>query len=180
MYQSLFRYVAALLMCGAGLLAPLAQAAHPAAPLAEIAVAAGSWQGKLLYNDYASPGKMVTLPTRLHVALSQPDTLVLYFIYDDGPGKIVYGYDQLQFDLKAGLVNWRSGDDGTASQRYQITAVQRQSGSTQFTLSRQADALQIQYLLTIAASSIVMEKTEITAASPAVFRHRYEFSRQIP
>lgn len=180
MHQPLFRRLAALLLCSACFLLPPAQAAHPAAPLAEIAVAAGSWQGKLLYNDYASPGNMVTLPTALHVSLSQPDTLVLYFIYDDGPGKIVYGYDQMQFDLKAGLVNWRSGDDGTASQRYQITAVQRQPSGTQFTLSRQADALQIRYLLTIAASSIVMEKTEVAAASRAVFRHRYEFSRQMP
>lgn len=180
MHQPLFRRLAALLLCSACFLLPPAQAAHPAAPLAEIAVAAGSWQGKLLYNDYASPGNMVTLPTALHVSLSQPDTLVLYFIYDDGPGKIVYGYDQMQFDLKAGLVNWRSGDDGTATQSYQITAVQRQSGGTQFTLSRQADSLQIQYVLTIAASSIVMEKTEIAPASPAVFRHRYEFSRQMP
>ena len=180
MHQPFFRHFAALFMCGACFLLPQAQAAHPPAPLAEIAVAAGSWQGKLLYNDYASPGNMVTLPTALHVALSQPDTLVLYFIYDDGPGKIVYGYDQMQFDLKAGLVHWRSGDDGTASQRYQITAVQRNAAGTQFSLSRQADSMLIQYQLTISASSIVMEKTEVAAASPAVFRHRYEFSRQKP
>jgi hypothetical protein len=180
MYQSFFRHLAALLVCGTCFLPPQAKAAHPPAPLTEIAVAAGSWQGKLLYNDYASPGNMVTLPTRLHVALSQPDTLVLYFIYDDGPGKIVYGYDQMQFDLKAGLVNWRSGDNATATQSYQITAVQRNAAGTHFSLSRQADALKIQYQLTIAASSIVMEKTEVAPASAAVFRHRYEFSRQIP
>lgn len=180
MHQPLFRRLAALLLCSACFLLQPAQAAHPAAPLAEIAVAAGSWQGKLLYNDYASPGNMVTLPTVLHVSLSQPDTLVLYFIYDDGPGKIVYGYDQMQFDLKAGLVNWRSGDNATDTQRYTISGVQRNAAGTQFSLSRQADSMLIQYQLTISASSIVMEKTEVAAASPAVFRHRYEFSRQKP
>jgi hypothetical protein len=43
-----------------------------------LAPAIGSWRGTLTYADYQSPGKVVTLPTRLVVTLAGPVELSLY------------------------------------------------------------------------------------------------------
>ena len=180
MYQPLFRHLAALLLCGACFLPSQTQAAHPPAPLTEIAVAAGSWQGKLLYNDYSSPGKMVTLPTQLHVALSNPNTLVLYFIYDDGLGKTVYGYEQIHIDQTGKRLQWQSSGDNNKTTDYQLTGVSQDAKGSHFTFSRPEQAMTIHYQMTISPTRFSLEKSEFTGTTAPVFRHRYQFDRVLP
>jgi len=174
------RPATAALLLYTGLLSAGAGAAHPPEPVRGIATAAGSWQGKLLYNDYSSPGKMVTLPTTLHVALSSPDTLVLYFIYDDGPAKTVYGYEQIQIDLTGKRVLWRSRGDDKKPQTYQLTNVLQDAKGDHYTFDRREETLTIHYQMTISPTSISLEKSEVTGNTAAVFRHRYQFDRMLP
>lgn len=168
-----------LLLC-TGLLCAGVKAAHPPAPASDIALAAGSWQGQLVYNDYSSPGKMVTLPTQLHVALSNPNTLVLYFIYDDGPGKIVYGYEQIHIDQTGKRLQWQSSGDNNKTTDYQLTGVSQDAKGSHFTFSRPEQAMTIHYQMTISPTRFSLEKSEVTGTTAPVFRHSYQFDRVLP
>jgi hypothetical protein len=61
---------------------------------------AGEWAGYLEYRDYSEPPtstKRVQLPTWLSVTRS-PAALLLHYIYDDGPNKVVDESEQLALD----------------------------------------------------------------------------------
>jgi hypothetical protein len=84
-----------VLFCPPFFLAPLAatQALYDPKPLADIVPMQGEWKGALTYNDYSAPGKLLTPPTRLFVALSAPNEVTLHYAFNDGPGKTVYSYE---------------------------------------------------------------------------------------
>lgn len=168
-----------LLLC-IGLFCAGVNASHPPAPESGLAAAAGSWQGQLVYNDYSSPGKMVTLATKLHVALSDPDTLVLYFIYDDGPGKTVYGYEQIQIDQTGKRLHWQSSGNKNKTTDYLLTNVTSDTKGNHYTFSRAEPTMTFHYQMTISPTHFSMEKSEITGTSAPVFRHRYQFDRKLP
>jgi hypothetical protein len=54
-----------------------ASALYNPAPDPSLAAVQGEWVGTLTYRDYSQPDKMVTLPTRVFIALGAPSELVL-------------------------------------------------------------------------------------------------------
>ena len=92
-----------------GSMATPAAALYDPAPDSNIAVAQGEWHGELTYNDYSKPGSLVSIPTRMFAAMGSPATLVLQLTFDDSPGKTVYSYESLTFELSADRASWTSG-----------------------------------------------------------------------
>jgi len=78
-------------------------------PDATLAAIEGEWKGSLAYRDYGDPDRIVTLPTELFVTLGAPQELVMHYIYDDGPGKVVHSDESMRFDFEGGRVMWVSG-----------------------------------------------------------------------
>lgn len=172
--QALQRTLLALLLA---LTAFGASSQGAAAPEPALAAVEGVWRGTLTYRDYSSPDKMVTLPTRLAVALSAPAALTLHYVYDDGPGKIVHAYEQLVFDFARDEARWTSGST-PATRSYRIVASREVAGGREWTLERPGDrAGSDRIVLTFAADRLQAEKTEIDASGSGTFRNRYVFRR---
>ncbi|MGH8238576.1 MAG: hypothetical protein ACREXP_16350, partial [Steroidobacteraceae bacterium] len=97
-----------ILVAAACLWAGAASALYDPAPDAAFAAVQGAWKGSLTDRDYSKPDRLVTLPTRLFVALGSPNQLVLHFVFDDGPAKTVYSYERMQFDFASNELTWSS------------------------------------------------------------------------
>ena len=111
-----------LLLSLTALLAKPALALYDPKPNAALLPALGAWRGTLVYADYQNPGKFVTLQARLVVSLADPDELSLYYVFDDGPGKTVYSYERMVFDLSKNELTWVCGVTKPNTSRYKITA----------------------------------------------------------
>jgi hypothetical protein len=145
-------------------------------PVEWLSAVQGEWRGSLTYRDYGEPKKMVTLPTRLFVALGSPTELVLHYIFDDGPGKTVYSYERMNFDLSHRQVNWLSGGDGKAIAHSVVS--QTASGDMRtIVFETQGEKELKRYTLETSTRSMRLGEEEVSSAGVAMFRNRYEFSR---
>ncbi|MCA9549082.1 MAG: hypothetical protein KC933_03540 [Myxococcales bacterium] len=157
--------------------------AHPALalyddkPAAELSAAAGEWRGTLTYEDYQEPGKLVTLPTQVFVALGAPDELVLQYVYDDGPGKTVYSYERMRFDLARKKVRWASGAKKKSESTYQITANTEEAGLRRIVFERRVKSGSERFTLELGAKAFTLKKEELSKAEPPKVRNTYALQR---
>ena len=137
----------------------------------------GEWKGSLTYRDYSKPDRLVTLPTRLFVALSAPNTLVLHFVFDDGPSKTVFSYEQMTFDFPANQMSWISGSAKRSVDLHTITASTKEGATTTLSFEKQAEAKTDRYSLLLSSQRLRLIKEEVKASGEVIFRNRYEFIR---
>jgi hypothetical protein len=167
-----------LAMCW--LIGPSARAAHDPAPARMLSVMEGVWEGRLSYRDYQPPHAMVQLPTRLFVAAEAADTLVLHFVYDDGPGKIVHGYQRMRFDLAGRTLAWRSGSVAPENDRCAILQVEEVEGrwavSFECPPAPGDESSPSRHRLDLSDGSLTLQKEEKTGEGWQL-RNRYEFHR---
>lgn len=166
----------ALLLIGLFAAAP-SQALYDPAPDVALAAIEGDWTGTLTYRDYSPPHGLVTLPTRLFVALQSGDELALHYVYDDGPGKTVHSYESLRFQFAEKQVTWSSGvkrettvgrivtDTTDASIRRVVVETTDADGRSRHTFEFAPDRLR-------------MSKDEINANGASTMRDAYEFRRR--
>ena len=80
----------------------------------------GAWAGALEYQDYSPPRRRVALPTTLMVARDKDRTaLILHFVYDDGPGKLVTEVERFALDGEGRHIEWGAVSD-TIRQVYTV------------------------------------------------------------
>ncbi len=152
----------------------------------------GEWRGTLAYRDYREPANsaasasaagavkpdnMVTLATTLFVALAAPNALTLHYVFDDGPGKTVYSYERMSFDLEKNQLSWGSGAADKPATLYRITANVMEQNRRKLLFERaEGDGIH-RYSLLINATSFSLEKNEFDAKGAARLRNRYQFVR---
>jgi hypothetical protein len=146
----------------------------PDEALAEIQ---GEWKGSLTYRDYSKPDRLVTLPTRLFIALSAPNELVLHFVFDDGPSKTVYSYERMAFDFQAKQLAWTTGSAKQSVDMHTITSSTKEGSTTSVVFERSSEGTIERYSLVLSPQRLELTKQEIQASGEAVFRNRYEFAR---
>ncbi|WP_295645984.1 hypothetical protein [uncultured Methylibium sp.] len=149
-----------------------AQDAPPPDPA--LAAVQGAWRGTLSYRDYSRPDRVVTLPTRLYIALLAPHEIALHYVFDDGPGKTVHSYERMAFDFGAKRLTWISGDRNNA---YDITSVQPQDGARAVSFERQVENSTHRYAMLLGAQRLTLGKEEGTPSAGFQFRNRFEFTR---
>lgn len=155
-----------------------AHALYDATPDAALAVAQGEWAGSLTYRDYQRPDRLVTLPTRLFVALAAPDTLVLHYVFDDGPGKTVYSYESIRLDVAKNQLTWTTDDGDRTGTDYRIVSFDRGTARTRVIFEGAAkDDGRVRVTIEIEAQRLTFRKEEIDAAGAAVLRNTFDFRR---
>ncbi len=167
----------------AALCATTAHALYDPPPDAALDAVQGEWQGTLTYRDYRPPGKVVTLPTRLFVALGGPSTLVLHYAFDDGPGKAVYSYEAMTFDFTAQRLTWVSGAASERSETVARIVSNAQDGPLRrivFEKPAQADDDTARFTLELGAEGFALSKEELPSAGPVLLRNRFVFKRPGP
>lgn len=155
-----------------------ALALYDGAPDPGLAGVQGEWIGTLTYRDYSQPDRLVTLPTRLFIALGAPNQLVLHFAYDDGPAKTVYSYERMQFDFSAKELRWSSIAEKDSPTECRISE-QAQEKPAGWRLSCQdSDNGKVErYKLVLTPEHIAISKEEIDASGKSLLRNQYTFSR---
>lgn len=155
-----------------------ALAFHDPTPLRDVAPLQGEWRGTLTYDDYSRPGRLVTLPTTLFAAFASPTELVLHFVYDDGPGKTVYAYERMTFQMDKGVVVMANQGPRAGERTYSIVANrQDEGGPRRIVLERTVDAKADRLTLDLGASALTLRKEEIDAAGTVAFRNEYKLRR---
>jgi len=155
-----------------------AYALYDPKPDASLSVAQGDWAGSLTYRDYQGADRMVTLPTRLFVALGAPDTLVCHYVFDDGPGKTVYSYESVRFDFANHALTWTTGDADRTAKVYRIVSVDRQPSMTRVIFEGPGkDEGRVRFTMEIEAQRLMMRKEEIDAAGASLLRNTFSFQR---
>ena len=166
-----------LLSFGAFVLRP-ANALYDPKPIALLEMTTGSWEGSLTYRDYQKPDRMVALKTAVTVSLVAPDELALYYVFDDGPGKIVYSYERMKFDLVANQLIWNSGTSKPSLNEYKITSSRTEKAKSTLTFEKSADAGTDRYSFEIDKKTWVLTKYEIAPGVKESLRSKYEFSKR--
>ena len=145
-----------------------------------LAAVQGEWKGSLTYRDYSKPDRLVTLPTKLFVALASPNELVMQYVFDDGPNKTVYSYERMKIDFEKNQLTWATGSGEKPASTYRITASTLARGMRLINFERNDDkeGKTIQrYSMELGSSVFRLEKSEVDAVGNAVFRNKYEFTR---
>lgn len=142
------------------------------APVPVLAAVQGEWQGSLTYRDYSPPHRLVTLPTRLFVALAAPSELVLHFVFDDGPAKTVFSYERMSFDFGAQRLTWSSVGEATPT----VCAFRSAQAERFVCESKNGEGLDRFHLL-LSAARLTLKKEEVDAKGTAVLRNEYVFTR---
>jgi len=152
---------------------------HDPKPDEALAAVEGEWRGSLTYRDYGNPDRMVTLPTELFVTFGSPQELVMHYIYDDGPGKIVHSYETMSVDLKGGRVVWISGIKERTETTGRVVSDSREDASRRLVIESNDDGKVSRHTLEFGADRFEMRKDEIDSAGKSTLRNRYEFRRPI-
>lgn len=167
--------LAALLCLGS---APAAALYNPP-PDSSLAAVQGEWVGTLTYRDYSSPDRMVTLPTRLFVALGSPNQLVLYFVFDDGPSRTVYSYERMQFDFTSSELTWSSMGEEDSPTKCRISEqTQQQPVGRSLTCEQAGEGKVQRYKLVLTADRLAISKEEVDASGKSLLRNQYELARR--
>ena len=152
-----------------------AHALYDPQPIAHLAGAPGAWEGSLTYRDYQKPDRMVTLKAAMTVSLAAPDELALYYVFDDGPGKTVYSYERMKFDLGARQLLWISGTGQPKRTEYVITSATAQDGKSAVAFEKTDGTRTDSYLFGLTGKHWSLTKHESLAGAAASLRSRYEF-----
>lgn len=137
--------------------------------------AAGSWKGTLTYRDYQNPDKMVVLPTRLVVSMVGPDELALYYVFDDGPGKIVYSYERMLFNVLKGELAWASGISKPTFNTCSVTAALSADRTAKIAFEKTSGSGLDRYTLEISPRTWTLSKFEVKSNGVETLRSKYEF-----
>jgi hypothetical protein len=151
-----------------------ARALYDPKPNSLLEVAIGAWKGTLTYRDYQSPDKMVVLPTRLVVSMTGPDELALYYVFDDGPGKIVYSYERMFFNVPKGELIWLSGSAKPTSNTHRITAATTADRTSKLSFEKTADSGVDRYSFEISPRAWALSKVEVKSSGVETLRSKYE------
>jgi hypothetical protein len=130
-------------------------------PDAVLLAVSGEWKGALTYRDYSEPHHLVTLPTRLFVALSAPDELTLNYVFDDGPAKTVYSYDQMKFDFTNNVVTWTSGTTKKSASVYDITTNTMNGNVRNLAFDRKDGDKTDQFTMQLSGQYLMLAKNEV-------------------
>ncbi len=166
-----------LVAATANALPALALAAGDPQPEAVLSSLLGEWRGALTYRDYSQPDRTVTLPTRLFVSLVGPDEMAMHFVYDDGPGKTVYGYERLRFQFASETLVWISGAVERTALVGRIVSAATEANLKRYVVDSTKDRELTRYTFEFSPSSFTMKKDEIDAAGKSSNRNRYVFQR---
>lgn len=164
----------ALLAATAALPARAAADPKPEPPLAAVL---GEWRGTLTYRDYSAPDRLVTLNTRLFVSAMAPDEIALHYVYDDGPGKTVYGYERMRFEFASNTLLWISGAVEKTALVGRIVASDSGTGVNRYVVETTKDRALSRYTLEFGARTLAIRKDEVDANGQVQMRNRYAFSR---
>ncbi len=173
MHRSIiFLFIAILLW------SPAALALYDAPPDAALAAAQGEWRGTLTYRDYSKPDRVVTLPTRLFVALGAPNQLVLSYIFDDGPGKTVFSYEAMTIDLPAKQITWITGTDKKDTSTLDITSSTQEGTAVRQLVFEKAKEKKVErFTMQVGASKLTLRKDEVAPDGSVTNRNQFTFSR---
>ena len=152
-------------------------AANDPKPEATLAAVLGEWRGTLTYRDYAKPDRTVALPTRLYVSMLGPDELALHFVYDDGPGKTVYGYERLRFEFASDTLVWIMGAVDRTALVGRIVATANEGGVRRYVVDTTKDNALSRYTFEFSSVALAMKKDEIDATGKSSNRNSYVFKR---
>jgi hypothetical protein len=171
------RFAFGLLAAVTALASLPATAADDPRPDPVLASVLGEWRGSLTYRDYSRPDKTETLPTRLFVSMIAPDELALHFVYDDGPGKTVYGYQRLRFEFPSQTLVWISGAVERTALIGRIVSSTADGGVNRYVVDTTKDQALSRYTFEFGPKSFTLKKDEIDSAGQATNRNRYSFTR---
>jgi hypothetical protein len=147
------------------------------------AALSGEWTGVLEYRDYSEPAsstQRVQLPAWLTVKPG-PGGLVMHFVYDDGPGKVVD--ETLTIALDVAASTYTITNDHGRAEVYTVDGFDRlRGGRGDFLLlgptidnGRPAES---RISFTVRRNLLSWtEENRPTSAIPFAFRHRYTFTR---
>lgn len=166
-----------LLVSASGLLSLPARALYDPVPVGEIARLQGEWRGTLTYNDYSRPGKLVMLPTRLFAALSSPSDLALHYVYDDGPGKIVYSYERLSVQPDGASMVLASGGATPSARSYAGVSAAVKDGVWSAAFERSSDKGRYRFTIEIGPQALLLKNEEIEGQNPPMLRNEYRLRR---
>ncbi len=146
------------------------------------AAMAGSWTGALEYKDYSNPKRRVTLPTKLAITLA-PDSsaLLMHYVYDDGPGKIVEDDDRFVANATVSTIAW--GGLKSAAQQYVVSDAVGAATAGRIAIVLQGEGMDdnkpatIRETITLSADSLRILKETRFAGSDFAFRHEYRMHR---
>jgi hypothetical protein len=167
----------AILAATAVVVATPASALYDPRPSPLLALAPGAWAGTLTYRDWSNPDKLVTIPCKLSVALSAPEELALFYVFDDGPTKVVYSYERMSFDFKASTLAWLSGVSKPSTEQYAITSSTSSSEESQLLFERATEGRTDKYALVLSKKALLLSKVEHGASGAQTLRTKYEFKR---
>lgn len=142
----------------------------------------GEWSGVLEYRDYQPPHGRVSLPTKLSVtaAPNDPATLLLRFVYDDGPGKTVKSASRLALDLSARRLVWSSeGKPSTPTDIYELIE-SSPAGDRLVFLGQSTDdnkPSRIRYTFTTTPNAWRILKETTSDGPEFSFRHEYRLTK---
>lgn len=156
------------------ILSPQARALYEPEPMALFRGLPGRWRGSLTYRDWSPPHGLVSLPCELFVALNSPSQASLYFVFQDGPGKVVHSYDRWTVSEAGDTLAWASGKDTST---YDLTPLPAAAGETAVLLTRLQDGKTYRQRLRLGPKTLHIEKVEVEADGRESFRNRYEFAR---
>lgn len=154
-----------------------ALAANDPKPEPALAAVLGEWRGTLTYRDYSKPDRTVALPTRLYVSMLAPDELALHFVYDDGPGKTVYGYERLRFEFTSDTLVWIMGAVERTALVGRIVATANEGGVRRYVVDTTKDNALSRYTFEFGPGALMMKKDEIDAGGKSTNRNSYVFKR---
>ena len=133
--------------------------------------------GTLTYRDYSTADRVVTLPTRLFVALTAPNQLVLDYIFDDGPVKTVYSYETMLFDRSAQQVVWTSGAEKKEVFNHRIISDAEESGIRKLVFERKKDSKFLRFSMLFSGTTVSLREDEVAADGSTTNRNEYRFQR---
>jgi hypothetical protein len=137
----------------------------------------GEWKGSLTYRDYGKADRLVTLPTRLFVALSAPNELVFHYAFDDGPSKTVFSYERMNFDFNNNQLSWSSGTAEKSLSTFQITSNISEGGTRRLTFEGRNGEKTDRYTMVLSPRELRLAKDEVGVNGTPLFRNKYDFSR---
>jgi len=146
------------------------------------AALAGQWTGTLEYRDYSRPDTRVTLPTKLSIVYV-PDSvaMLMHYVYDDGPGKIVEDDDKFAANASVTSVSW--GDPKSPSaQQFSVRDVPGAKSPIALVLQGEGrdndKPATIRETFTISRDTLrILKETRETGGAFA-FRHEYVMHRR--
>ena len=161
----------------AALAAQPAVALYDPKPNVLLESAVGAWKGALTYRDYQNPDKMVVLPTRLSVSMTSPDELAAFYVFDDGPAKIVYSYERMLFNASNGSLVWVSGTSKQTTNTFRVTAASNSERNAKIAFEKTTDSGLDRYAFEISPRAWLLSKTEVKSSGAETLRSKYELAK---